>query len=103
MAFSQEKLSQKKPTREVNLTEHSVCDAGKKNKEMPQIFARAAERKGDGQREKQGTKDMGTQYTDALVIRGYFFWGLGLCSHIFQALASVLILPSRVSISLAIL
>jgi hypothetical protein len=41
MAFSQEKLSQKKPMREVNLTEHSVCNAGKKNIEMPQIFVRA--------------------------------------------------------------
>jgi hypothetical protein len=41
MAFSQEKLSQKKPMREVNLTEHSVCDAGKKNIEMSQIVARA--------------------------------------------------------------
>jgi len=41
MAFSQEKLSQKKPMREVNLTEHSVCDAGKKNMVMPQIVARA--------------------------------------------------------------
>ncbi len=70
--------------REVNLTEHSVCDAGKKNMEMSQVVARAAEQRAMVSEKNKVSRDMGTQYTDALVIRGYFSGVSGFVATYFR-------------------